>query len=657
MKFELDKTRPVVNQPVSFRRKDGGWGGTQVVAEILDHGQPATGISNAVFMCTKPDKKYVRDGAVSVNGNVLTYTLNNEVGTCPGVIRLAYFQINNTVSTQNFQINVADAISPASQSDNYDAEIRMIQKSMINASQEEIDQYKTLLGSARNNYIYTNNGKIVLSKINKTLTLPPAVTVTIGNKAFGVTNVNQVITFKDLVEFVIFNIDTRQIEVKVLDSLSPNEVVLGYFDLNNNNALINIKDNFLVDENGNAINKIEANQIPDNSLTRRKLSFYKSIGGGSGGNLYDPATMNEGSTLYIDSQDPKFKPGQAIPPNTISGVGNDWCSLKIPVSPNTTYKRGIHHYESESRFNASWITFWDESLNYLTSLYDICGRPSTSVDEAHRYFFTTPDNCYYVRITCQEKYAKTFTFFQTKNTSVGNIQEGYIDEKLYITKSHVIDENSVENIKTLDCDGDSITYGAFTNHSYVYYFQKLIGERVSVTNSGINGATIAKSGAPSFIYETYIKDLNKNADMITILAGTNDYAQHVPISNDENSIDITTFNGALNVLMTGLLTNFSSKIVFLTPIRSSAPYAGTGEWDRNINKNKVGLTLRDYCDCIIKMGKKYGIEVIDWNNNLGLNPKYEASAKYFNTDKLHPNDLGHQFMAHQLFKDIGNYLI
>ncbi|WP_294605214.1 BppU family phage baseplate upper protein [uncultured Lactobacillus sp.] len=111
LNLELDKTRPVINEPVTFRRKDGGLGSTQIIATITDHGQTVSDIKSAVFMCIKPDYKYVRENA-SVIGNIITYTLNNEVGTCPGIIKTAYFQINGVVSTQNFQINVEEAISP-----------------------------------------------------------------------------------------------------------------------------------------------------------------------------------------------------------------------------------------------------------------------------------------------------------------------------------------------------------------------------------------------------------------------------------------------------------------------------------------------------------------------------------------------------------------
>lgn len=667
LNLELDKTRPVINEPVTFRRKDGGWGGTQVIATITDHGQPASGISNAVFMCTKPDKKFIRDGSVSINGNVITYTLNNEIGTCPGIIRLAYFQINSTVSTQNFQINVEEAISPISQSDNYDSEIQQIMKSMTNASQEEIDKFKTYLGSARNNYIYTNNGKLVLSKNSRTLTLPPNLIVTIGNNSFACTNTNQTITFKNLVQFVIFNIEKLQIEIKDLGTLTPNEVVLGYFDLNNNNALINIKDSFLVDDEDNAINQIQANQIANNSLTRDKLDFYKPIndksnsdssGGTIGPNIFNPTTMNEGTTCYGDGT-VTFKLGFPYYPD-------GFVSIKIPVKPSTTYKRGIQYTlnNEDHLINNSWTTFWDKNMNVITSvalMSDISKFPdAVCVDDEHRYYFTTTSNTAYVRIAIQKNFLNSFTFQEIKGAKQIAF-DGYIDEKLYIKKDHVIDEEStVSNPKSIDFIGDSITYGYGATKSYVGYFKDIAednGIQLTAVNHGINGTTIAQSSVPNSMVERFNKDLTPS-DIIIILGGTNDYMQNVPISEDDESTDTSTFNGALNVMMSGLLNNFSAKIVFLTPLRAKAKYDWMSEVeDNNILKNKAGNTLRDYCDCLVKMGQKYGIEVIDWNNNLGMNPNYEASAKYFNSDKLHPNDLGHQFMAHQLYKDIGNFLV
>lgn len=669
LNLELDKTRPFINEPVTFRRKDGGLGSTQIIATITDHGQTVSDIKSAVFMCIKPDYKYVRENA-SVSGNIITYTLNNEVGTCPGIIKTAYFQINGVVSTQNFQINVEEAISPISQSDNYDSEIQQIIKSMTNASQEEIDKFKTYLGSARNNYIYTNNGKLVLSQKNKTLTLPPNLTVTIGNNSFSCANANQAITFNKLVQFVIFNIETLQIEIKDLGTLTPNEVVLGYFDLNNNYALINIQDRFLVDDNGNSINQIFGNQIADNVISRNKLTYYNyiqiptdSVEGskeGLGPNLFntsmiefkdDPYCFVDGSSEYYSPLGKKVTTAKYL------------RTLKIPVKPNTTYKRNVHRAARPPfKKNNTWVTFWDKELKVITSvaLMSNITDPVTSsmTDDAHRYEFTTPPNCAYVRITIQEEFINNFTFQE-----VIRYFDGYLDPQLYINTDHIFgldDLKPVYQPKSVDFLGDAIIKGDETTHSFVYYFEKLfneIGGDLTTINHGISGTTIAKSPISNSMVERFNKDLNPS-DLIVILGGTNDYMQNVPISEDDESTDTSTFNGALNVMMSGLLNNFSAKIVFLTPLRAKAKYDWMSEvGDNNILKNKAGNTLRDYCDCLVKMGQKYGIEVIDWNNNLGMNPNFKASSSYYNTDLLYPNDSGHKFMAHQLYKDIAKFLV
>ncbi|WP_294605216.1 hypothetical protein, partial [uncultured Lactobacillus sp.] len=213
---------------------------------------------------------------------------------------------------------------------------------MTNASQEEIDKFKTYLGSARNNYIYTNNGKLVLSQKNKTLTLPPNLTVTIGNNSFACANANQTITFNKLVQFVIFNIETLQIEIKDLVTLTPNEVVLGYFDLNNNYILINIQDRFLVDDNGNSINQIFGNQIADNVISRNKLTYYNhikiptdSVEGskeGLGPNLFNTSMIESNEPdCYVDGSDSKNAPlGNKVTTEKYART------IKIPVKPNTT---------------------------------------------------------------------------------------------------------------------------------------------------------------------------------------------------------------------------------------------------------------------------------------------------------------------------------
>lgn len=93
-------------------------------------------------------------------------------------------------------------------------------------------------------------------------------------------------------------------------------------------------------------------------------------------------------------------------------------------------------------------------------------------------------------------------------------------------------------------------------------------------NAGINGVCLSYNSAPfstniaNSVYNRY-PNVDSDADYILVFAGTNDawklYRGEMQLGT-ENSTDPTTLNGALNLLMQGLLTKFpAKKIGFITP--------------------------------------------------------------------------------------------
>jgi len=153
---------------------------------------------------------------------------------------------------------------------------------------------------------------------------------------------------------------------------------------------------------------------------------------------------------------------------------------------------------------------------------------------------------------------------------------------------------------------------------------------LSFNNLGANGATMV-DGANSIMVVG--KTANYTLyDLVTILAGTNDYGTSMPmgvIGDVGSAFDIATFYGAYQSLIEYIFTsNPLIKVYLFTP---------TKRFDQQ-TANSVGLLLKDYRDAIIAIGDLYSIPVLDLYSKSGIN---SLTADTYTRDKLHPIDIGY----------------
>lgn len=159
------------------------------------------------------------------------------------------------------------------------------------------------------------------------------------------------------------------------------------------------------------------------------------------------------------------------------------------------------------------------------------------------------------------------------------------------------------------------------------------------TNFGKGGTKI--SGAPgdldAMCQDARIDAIPTTTDLVSVMGGTNDWAQNVPMG-EESSTDPLTFNGALNTMITKLMARFPDKRVILC----TTPYGempGRAGWDNGWT-NTQGLTTRDYAEAVRKCCKRWTLPVIDVNTDAGWNT---LNIRTYITDDgglLHPNDVG-----------------
>ena len=169
-----------------------------------------------------------------------------------------------------------------------------------------------------------------------------------------------------------------------------------------------------------------------------------------------------------------------------------------------------------------------------------------------------------------------------------------------------------------------------------------------------------------------------SVDAILIFIGTNDYNNGVPIGEwyDVKSeevmyghgqpkqlvnrqrrymnMDAATYRGRINIALGKVKRMYPTKqIVLLTPIHRAQFYRNEKNWQITEDyTNQCGIYLEEYIQAVKDAGNIWAVPVIDLNSISGLYPMIEEHAQYFKdaaTDRLHPNDKGHERIARTLY--------
>lgn len=217
-------------------------------------------------------------------------------------------------------------------------------------------------------------------------------------------------------------------------------------------------------------------------------------------------------------------------------------------------------------------------------------------------------------------------------TSVNSIKDKINKNNISTT----YDDVSLKKL-TLSSLGDSLTAGHGNKDNWVYYINQQEQFKY-VSNYGIGGSTIAivdedniNSHTPLVSRYTQMP----HSDIISVMCGVNDRDLNVPLG-DENSTDLTTFYGALDLLVRGLVSRYNtSYIFFMTPLPTT--------WDTN----KLGLNLDDYCNAIKNVCERYDVDVLDTHNEM----KFD-----FDTDTTDGEHLTSKAYKEIMAPFIANYL-
>lgn len=287
--------------------------------------------------------------------------------------------------------------------------------------------------------------------------------------------------------------------------------------------------------------------------------------------------------------------------------------------------------------NGCAIAFYDKNKTFLSDL-KITG---TNVGQFLVYSADLTEDAYsdvaFIRASCYSG-GSFDSFYITLHSYYNDL----VDTKI---------KNAIDNIntltgKTINALGDSITSTKYTRPTW----WEMISAKTGATfnNYGISGTSIAKLSSTASHGESFVErydEMTDNADIVMVMGGTND--GHAQIGTWD-STDITTFYGALNVLITGLLNKYPGKpIVFFTMMRASTDTTMVlNPWESLQNKSATAtLTLQLRAEAIKHKCLEYGIPCVDLYNGSGINGLDTNQVYYRSNDNLHPSAIGQNRLA------------
>ncbi len=201
--------------------------------------------------------------------------------------------------------------------------------------------------------------------------------------------------------------------------------------------------------------------------------------------------------------------------------------------------------------------------------------------------------------------------------------------------------------KKINFLGDSITEGVGTS-DIKYVFWNVVKEMTGaeVRNYGISGTRIARNlnEEPENEFCKRIGEMDKDADIIVIFGGTNDYGHgDAPLGCMSDRCD-DTFYGALHLMCIKAIENYpEAQIVIMTPIH---------RLDENRVLNERGIrhqtSLKGYVDAEREVAEYYSIPVLDLYATAGIKPEIKAQLDLYIPDGLHPSDAGNAKIAQKL---------
>ena len=360
--------------------------------------------------------------------------------------------------------------------------------------------------------------------------------------------------------------------------------------------------------NKEAITEVDGLSIETGSLPLNSLAFAED-----GKNLFDKTTATSG---FISQY------------NTVLESDLYYFSDYIQVEPGETYVgAGITN-------NIRFIAAYD-SDKIISSSDGVSDASDT---------FTVPSGIYFVRLTIFTEDLDTFQFEKGVEATAYEPHEKILKGVTVATELSRWEGMSWASL------GDSITY----QNKWQPYVVNALGLVSNVYGEGGAQLIGAMASTTAICRETRISEIPTDTDLITVLAGTNDWAQNVPIGALGDTDGAATFHGGLYTLAVNLMSRFPDKrIVLMTTTYGELPEYEARGWG-NAYTNTQGLTTRDYAQAVREAAEVWGFPVADLQAKCGWNT---INIRTFINDDgglLHPNNTGGERIANVVVGCLSN---
>lgn len=204
-------------------------------------------------------------------------------------------------------------------------------------------------------------------------------------------------------------------------------------------------------------------------------------------------------------------------------------------------------------------------------------------------------------------------------------------------------QNLEANAATSKWSGKAWAYLGDSNEA-LNFWPPIVGNvhGLSLTNLGVSGSRISDNGSNTgMCTDPRVNTIPTTSDLVTAGQGTNDWAQNVPlgtigsVSTPTASFDISTFYGALHVMFRKIQTRCPGALIM--PITTqygdfAVAYPNRGWSDQFTNTQ--GLRTTDYAEAMRQIARLYGLPVIDWGSQLGINAQNVTT--YYSTESASP---------------------
>lgn len=394
-------------------------------------------------------------------------------------------------------------------------------------------------------------GEINFNFINDILEISIGTMVSTNNGFYACNNTENIIINHDsFVRYLFFNITTGlfHVEARWFNGKSNELFICAIY----NKRIYGVGNNDLIKVDGRNISikgSIVTNEnLNDNSISNSKMGF----------------TTHYGCILE-------------------GGINIDTINKKITVNNGTIISDMLGFYVA----NVGETTFTNDATK---ACYLFFNKSNGTVHLENRWFYAQNSNELFLGVL----YSRKIFNAVSQNIKVNGVNTNVLTNQ-WLNKKWV-------------------SYG--DSNTQIGRWQPTVIDKIGLThiNMGVSSSTIVNypTWAVPMCSDERLNAIPNDADIITILGGTNDWVGHKFLGNID-SVDKTQFFGAYKYIIESIMTRLpNARLVLICPTYSS--YTLTTK-----EKNNIGLTIRDYGNAIKELGYYYNLPVIDGLTMLGVN--------------------------------------